>query len=169
MSDFGARGLSTDLTQALKCVLLAAGYCAWAGVDLLRAAGAAGAGGAGAGGLAAAAAALWPGAACAAAWAALTYSAVIPGALADVLQARGQARVPAAEAQVLLAAEPLWTALLGAALLGERMSTTGWAGAALVVAALGIASGPAAELAAWAAAALRRARRGGGGADDAQR
>jgi drug/metabolite transporter (DMT)-like permease len=155
MSDFGARGLSTDLTQALKCAALAGLYCLWAGVDLAGAMAAApGSAGLSAG---AAAASLWPGVACAAAWAALAYSAVVPGALADIAQARGQASVPAAEAQVLLAAEPLWTALLGAALLHERMSPTGWAGAALVVAALGVASGAAGDLAAKAAAALRKA------------
>jgi drug/metabolite transporter (DMT)-like permease len=180
MSEFGARGLSTDLTQALKCALLAGLYTAWAGTDLLRALTAAG-GGAGAvadaaaaaaesashivapTSLGAAAASLWPGVACASAWGALAYSAVIPGALADVLQARGQAKVPAAEAQVLLAAEPLWTALFGTLLLQERMTPVGWAGAGLVVAALGVASGAAGELAAKAGGALRRAA---GGTDE---
>jgi drug/metabolite transporter (DMT)-like permease len=168
MSEFGARGLSTDLTQAIKCVLLAGLYAAWAGSDLLRASlalsaagGAAGGAGGGAGGsfasLGAAASSLWPGVACASAWGALAYSAIIPGALADVMQARGQAKVPAAEAQVLLSAEPLWTALFGAALLGERMTPVGWAGAALVLGALGVASGAAGELAFKAEDALRRA------------
>jgi drug/metabolite transporter (DMT)-like permease len=101
---------------------------------------------------------LWPGFVSGAAWAALAYSALVPGALADVLQARAQTKVSAAEASVLLAAEPLWTALLGAACLGERMGGRGWAGAALLLTSLGLTSGAAADLAAAAAAALRTPR-----------
>ena len=139
LSEYGARGLSTDMTQACKCVVMAAMYALWVLVDCSRA------------GLPTVDAlrALWPGAAlpfgasatATACWAALLYSAVVPGALADVLQARGQRTVPAAEAQVLLAAEPLWTALLGVLLLGETCSPAGWAGGAVIVAAVATASG----------------------------
>ena len=151
LSELGAAGAATDLTQALKCLLQAGAYAAWAAADVavLQAASPADAA---APSFAAAAAQLWPGAASGAAWAALAYSALVPGALADVLQARGQAKVSAAEASVLLAAEPLWTALLGAACLGERMGHAGWAGAALLLASLGLTS-----------------QAGGGGGDDGGR
>ena len=155
LSELGAQGAASDLTQALKCVLQAGAYAAWAAADvallqqssgpeLLS--------------FTDAAQQLWPGVASGAAWAALAYSALVPGALADVLQARAQARVSAAEASVLLAAEPLWTALLGAACLGERMGARGWAGGALLLASLGLTSGAATDAAAAAIAALRTPR-----------
>jgi drug/metabolite transporter (DMT)-like permease len=132
ISELGKQGLSNDLTQAVKVAIIAALYCVWAAVDGARlvAAGSAVVG-------------LWPGWRSAVAWGVLAYSAIVPGALADVLQARGQARVGAAEAQVLLGAEPLWTAVLGMALLSERLGAAGWAGASLIVAAVLLASGAA--------------------------
>jgi len=66
----------------------------------------------------------------------LVYSAVGPGALATVLQAKGQAAVPAAQAQVVYSLTPVWSALLAAATLpGEGMGRGAWAGAAVIVAA----------------------------------
>jgi drug/metabolite transporter (DMT)-like permease len=135
ISELGKRGLSNDLTQAVKVAIIAALYCVWALVDGARLVAAGGA-----------FVALWPGWRSALAWGVLAYSAVVPGALADVLQARGQARVEAAEAQVLLGAEPLWTAVLGMALLHERLGAAGWAGAGLIVAAVLLASGAAEAL-----------------------
>ena len=146
MSDFGASGLSTDLTQGVKCILMAAVYLGWAGVDVAFASAA------GVRSMDELGAALWPGIASGAAWAALLYSGIVPGAVADVLQARGQAKVRAAEAQVLLAAEPLWTAVFGAGLLHEHMSPRDWAGAALIVGAVALSSG----LSRRVAAAVRR-------------
>ncbi|CAM9186898.1 unnamed protein product, partial [Phaeothamnion confervicola] len=126
--------------QYSKTVLLAGFYGVWALTDLFpiahaaysnAVATAAAASGAAAGGgvaaalmaawsaIAAAAAAAWPGAADPAAWVLLVYSAVGPGVLADLLQAAGQKTVRAATANILLAAEPVWAAALGAALLGE--------------------------------------------------
>lgn len=138
LGDLGAAGLSSELTQGIKCVFIAVIYLAWAGTE----AGSAIADGAqGVDGLAAA---LWPGVGAAgvgATWAALIYSGAVPGAAADVAQARGQARVSASEAQLLLASEPLWTALLGAAVLNERLKPQDAAGAALIVAAIAVSSG----------------------------
>ena len=155
LSELGAQGAASDLTQALKCVLQAGAYAAWAAADvaLLQQSS-----GPEMTSFTEAAQQLWPGVASGAAWAALAYSALVPGALADVLQARAQARVSAAEASVLLAAEPLWTALLGAACLGERMGARGWAGGALLLASLGLTSGAASDAAAAAIAALRTPR-----------
>jgi drug/metabolite transporter (DMT)-like permease len=157
LSELGAAGAASDLTQALKCVLQAGAYAAWAAADvaLLQQSSI---GGPELLSFTEAALQLWPGVASGAAWAALAYSALVPGALADVLQARAQARVSAAEASVLLAAEPLWTALLGAACLGERMGARGWAGGALLLASLGLTSGAATDAAAAAIAALRTPR-----------
>jgi drug/metabolite transporter (DMT)-like permease len=147
ISELGKQGLSNDLTQAIKVAIIAALYCVWAAVDGARLVAAGGA-----------LVALWPGWRSMLAWGVLAYSAIVPGALADVLQARGQAKVGAAEAQVLLGAEPLWTAVLGMALLGERLGRSGWCGAGLIVVAVLLASGAAEAL---------LARRGGGGAGEA--
>jgi DME family drug/metabolite transporter len=57
-------------------------------------------------------------------------------ALAYWLFARGLARVSAATATTLDLAEPLTAALLGVVLLGERLSSRGLAGAALIAAGL---------------------------------
>lgn len=145
IGEMGKRGLSTDLTQAVKVILLSFLYVLWAladGASLARA----GAGWA----------ALWPGWRSGLAWGVLLYSAIVPGAAADVLQARGQVKVAAAEAQVLLGAEPLWTALLGAALLGERLGPPGCAGASLIVVAVLLASGAVEALTAKAVSRLKR-------------
>ena len=53
-------------------------------------------------------------------WGAVAYSAVGPGALANWLQTRGQAAVPAAEAQLVFATTPVFNAALSIAFLGER-------------------------------------------------
>ena len=135
IGEMGKQGLSSDLTQAVKVALIGALYCVWAAVDGARLVSS--------GAASTWAAALWPGWRSGLAWAVLAYSALVPGALADVLQARGQTKVSAAEAQVLLGAEPLWTAVLGMALLGERLGASGWAGAGLIVLAVLLASGAA--------------------------
>ena len=48
------------------------------------------------------------------AWAVLIFTAVVPGYLADVFQAKGQESVSPSESQVLLAGEPLFAAVMGA-------------------------------------------------------
>jgi len=133
IGEMSKRGLSSDLTQAVKVAIIGALYVVWAVADGARLVSS--------GAAATWAAALWPGWRSGLAWAVLAYSALVPGALADVLQARGQTKVSAAEAQVLLGAEPLWTAVLGMALLGERLGRPGWAGAGLIVLAVLLASG----------------------------
>jgi drug/metabolite transporter (DMT)-like permease len=52
----------------------------------------------------------------------LLYSALFPGTIADVLQQNAQGSVPATESTVLLSTEPIFTAVLGFLLLGERLS-----------------------------------------------
>jgi len=64
----------------------------------------------------------------------LGYAALGPGAAAGYLRARGQAVVPAAQAQVIFSSTPIWSAALAFA-LGERAGPGTWAGGALIVAA----------------------------------
>ena len=53
-------------------------------------------------------------------------------AIAYTLQAVAQQYVPAANAAIILSAESLFAALGGALLLAERLTPTGYAGAALI-------------------------------------
>jgi drug/metabolite transporter (DMT)-like permease len=66
----------------------------------------------------------------------LIYSAVGPGAMGSFLQTKGQAEVPAAQAQVIFSLTPVWSALLASAFLpGESMGALAWSGAAVIIAA----------------------------------
>ena len=78
-------------------------------------------------------AAPWAGWANPLAWAVLAFSAIVPGYLADVCQAKGQETVNPSESQVLLAGEPLFAAVFGAVLLGETLGTMGYVGGAGLV------------------------------------
>ena len=69
-------------------------------------------------------------------WVQLTYSGVLATALAFTMQAVGQQYVPPANAAIILSAESLFAALGGALLLGERLPPIGYAGAALIFAAI---------------------------------
>jgi DME family drug/metabolite transporter len=66
------------------------------------------------------------------------YLAAVPTALAYILFARGLERVGASETATLTLAEPVTAALLGVIVLGERPGVAGAAGAALVLAGLGL-------------------------------
>eukprot|EP00850_Spirogloea_muscicola_P019168 SM000185S04027 [mRNA] locus=s185:29832:33068:- [translate_table: standard] len=70
------------------------------------------------------------------------FSAIVPGALASLAQAAGQRAVPATEAQVFYSMQPLWSALFGAVLLGDRLSPAGWAGGAAVIGAALLTGAP---------------------------
>lgn len=129
VGSFASRGVDSGLSQALKTVFLAPLYCAWAAADAFR-------------GGSFSLSLLWPNPWSITVWLLLAYSAVVPGALADVFQARGQERVPAAEAQVILASEPIFSAGFSAAFLGERLGVVGLFGAFLVFAATVVASLP---------------------------
>ena len=79
--------------QGLKTCFLAVGYAAWACVVALRSSASTTAAGAVQG--------LWPGWRSPLAWGILLYSAVGPGAIADVLQSVGQSSVTPAEASTV--------------------------------------------------------------------
>jgi drug/metabolite transporter (DMT)-like permease len=122
IGNFAKQNLPGNLTQAWKTVVLSVLYLGWAAFDLV-------------------AHVLdpskfaspWAGWQNPVAWAILIFTAVVPGYLADVCQAKGQESVDAAESQVLLAGEPLFAAVMGAVLLGERLGTYGYVGGAGLV------------------------------------
>ena len=68
-------------------------------------------------------------------WSAVAYSALAPGALANVLQTRGQSTVPAAEAQLIFATTPVFNAAVAAVALGEMATTNTLVGGAVILAA----------------------------------
>jgi len=89
----------------------------------------------------AAVAALWPGWRSTTAWLLLFYTAIGPGAIADVLQQVGQSAVSAAEANVILCAEPVFTAICSRIFLGEVTTPKDKLGGGLILLAALIASG----------------------------
>jgi drug/metabolite transporter (DMT)-like permease len=78
---------------------------------------------------------LWPGWTNAYAWLLLFYSAVGPGAFADIIQQMGQATVSASEANVILSLEPVFTAILALFLLGEATTLLEGFGGCMIIAA----------------------------------
>ena len=65
----------------------------------------------------------------------MVYSAIAPGALANVIQTKGQAAVPAAEAQLVFATTPVFNAALATAFLGERPTIETLVGGLIIIAA----------------------------------
>mmetsp|Transcript_4452 Transcript_4452/g.16250 ORF Transcript_4452/g.16250 Transcript_4452/m.16250 type:complete len:344 (+) Transcript_4452:816-1847(+) len=116
--------------QAWKTIILGGLYGLWALADAVKAVGAG-----------QTVSSLWPGAGSLTAWIILLFSAVGPGAIADVMQARAQEKVKASQANVILSAEPLWAALFGLVLLGEKLPMVGVAGGGVIVLASLFASG----------------------------
>ena len=86
----------------------------------------------------------------------VAYCALVPGALADVLQQRAQAAIHAAEASIVLSSEPIWAALLAAPVLGEGLTARVGGGGALIFAGAALARGssPGDEAAAFLDAAF---------------
>jgi drug/metabolite transporter (DMT)-like permease len=76
---------------------------------------------------------LWPGWTDGITWALIFYSALGPGTLADIIQQKAQAIVWAAEANVILSLEPVFTAILGLLLLGEATTWQEKIGGGLIV------------------------------------
>lgn len=66
-------------------------------------------------------------------WIFIFYSALGPGALADIIQQKGQAIVCAAEANVILSLEPVFTACLGLLFLGEETTLHEKTGGTLII------------------------------------
>jgi DME family drug/metabolite transporter len=68
---------------------------------------------------------------------------VLTTAGAYLLFGRGLSRIPVAVAATMSLAEPLTASLLGAFLLGDRLSATQWTGALLLLTGLALAAAPA--------------------------
>lgn len=69
-------------------------------------------------------------------WRAIVVTSVGCGALAFVVQSWAQRRMAPARAAVILAGEPAFAALTGWLLAGDRISLTGWLGAAIMLGAV---------------------------------
>ncbi len=72
----------------------------------------------------------------AAGWLEIAYAGILSTAVAFTFQAIGQQYVPPANAAIILSAESLFAAIGGALLLGDRLPPIGYAGAALIFAAI---------------------------------
>jgi DME family drug/metabolite transporter len=71
-------------------------------------------------------------------WALILYLGLIPTAFAYVLYLRGLRTVPATVGAIITLLEPLGSTLLAVLLLDERLSALGLAGAALLLASMGL-------------------------------
>lgn len=69
-------------------------------------------------------------------WVEIVYAGLFSTAIAFTLQAVGQVHVPPANAAIILSGEALFAALGGTLVLGERLTPTGYMGAALLFAAM---------------------------------
>lgn len=83
---------------------------------------------------------LWEGSTDVTSWLILFYSALGPSAIADIIQQKAQSNIPAAESNVILSLEPVFTALLGLLLLGESLSWKELCGGGLILTASILAS-----------------------------
>lgn len=75
-------------------------------------------------------------AAIAANWIPLAYAGLVSGGIAYTLQAVAQQYTPPAVAGVIFSSEALFAAFSGALIMGDRLSSIGWAGCAMIFAAL---------------------------------
>jgi drug/metabolite transporter (DMT)-like permease len=85
-------------------------------------------------------------------WGALLVTGIFASALAFLVQTWAQRRLSAARTALAFALEPVWTAIFGYTLAGDRLGTLGWLGAALIMGGIVVAEPAAAE-------ALRRTLR----------
>ena len=72
-------------------------------------------------------------------WGALLVTGVFASALGFLVQTWAQRRTSATRTALAFALEPVWTALFGFWLAGDRLSATAWGGAALIMAGIGVA------------------------------
>jgi drug/metabolite transporter (DMT)-like permease len=79
-------------------------------------------------------------------WSALIVTGVFASALAFLVQTWAQRRTSATRTALAFALEPVWTALFGFWLAGDRLGGRGWAGAALVMSGIVVAEPAAADV-----------------------
>jgi drug/metabolite transporter (DMT)-like permease len=88
-------------------------------------------------------------------WGALLVTGIFASALAFLVQTWAQRRTSATRTALAFAMEPVWTALFGYTLAGDRLGVLGWAGSALIMGGIVLAE-PAAAGALVSAVARRR-------------
>jgi len=64
------------------------------------------------------------------------YTGILSGGLCFTLQSLAQRHTPPSDAAIIMSGEALFAALFGAVLLGERLTPSGWSGAALILLAV---------------------------------
>jgi drug/metabolite transporter (DMT)-like permease len=78
-------------------------------------------------------------------WGALLVTGIFASALGYLVQVWAQRRLSAARTALAFTLEPVWTAIFGFWLAGDRLGTVGWLGAALIMAGIVVAEPLAAE------------------------
>ena len=78
-------------------------------------------------------------------WGALVVTGVFASALGFLVQTWAQRRTSATRTALAFAMEPVWAAVFGFWLAGDRLGAAGWAGAALIMAGIVVAEPAAAE------------------------
>jgi drug/metabolite transporter (DMT)-like permease len=78
-------------------------------------------------------------------WSALIVTGVFASALGFLVQTWAQRQLSAARTALLFAMEPVWTAIFGYWLAGDRLGAVGWAGAGLIMAGIVVAEPTAAN------------------------
>ena len=72
-------------------------------------------------------------------WGALLVTGVFASAAAYLAQTWAQRRTTAARTALAFSMEPVWAALFGITLAGDRLGAAGWAGCALIMAGIVVA------------------------------
>jgi drug/metabolite transporter (DMT)-like permease len=78
-------------------------------------------------------------------WGALLVTGIFASALGFLVQTWAQRQLSAARTALLFAMEPVWTAIFGYWLAGDRLGALGWGGAALIMAGIVVAEPAAAH------------------------
>jgi drug/metabolite transporter (DMT)-like permease len=78
-------------------------------------------------------------------WGALVVTGIFSSALGFLVQTWAQRRTSATRTALAFAMEPVWTAIFGYWLAGDRLGALGWAGAALIMAGIVVAEPAAAD------------------------
>jgi drug/metabolite transporter (DMT)-like permease len=89
-------------------------------------------------------------------WGALLVTGIFASALAFLVQVWAQRRTSATRTALAFAMEPVWTALFGYTLAGDRLGPLGWAGSALIMGGIVLAEPAAAGTLREALARRRR-------------
>jgi drug/metabolite transporter (DMT)-like permease len=72
-------------------------------------------------------------------WGALLVTGIFASALGFLVQTWAQRQLSAARTALAFAMEPVWTAIFGFWLAGDRLGAAGWTGAALIMAGIVVA------------------------------